>query len=388
MHPLPFAKPNNPRFSTGPTAKRPGYDLSNLNRTLLGRSHRSVEILALLKTLISKIKTTLKIPADYRIVLTPGSDTGAMELALWNLMGPKPVDCVAWEAFGYMWLEDLAQLQIKNVREFRCNYGDFPNLEKVNFQEHDVIFTYCGTTSGIVFPVDIKIPADRKGLIIADATSYVFGEKVIWENIDVLTFSWQKCLGGEAQTGVLVLSPKALARLNTYSPAWPIPHLFKIKQNNKVDETLLDTGLPLNTLSILTLLDFIDSLDWVENMGGLAFCQQKTADNFKIIYDWVQNSSWVSFVSKDNKNLSKLACCLQVTDPKYLALSPEFQLKLLNDLHKILADEQIAYDIRSHRKAPLGLRIWCGVTVEEKDLMLLTQWLDHYFHLCLEQHGN
>lgn len=373
--------PNNPKFSTGPTSKRPSYSLSNLSEKLLGRSHRSADASHLLQDIVNNFKELLKVPKNYKLILTPGSDTGAIELALWNLIGPKPVDCIAWEAFGYLWAEDLQdQLKIKDLRIFKAPYGDYPDIKEVDFKNNDVIFTHCGTTSGITFQNIDSIPADRKGLIISDATSYVLSEDISWDKIDVLTFSWQKCLGGEAQTGMLVLSPRAIERINTYTPSWPIPHIFRIKDNGKIREDLLDTGSPLNTISLLSCIDIMDALEWVKKAGGAEFCYKHIDKNFKVIKNWVENSSWVSYLSNIPEYTCKTSVCFKITNTSFLSKSQEEQKVLLNNMFHYLETNHIAYDILPYRLAPAGLRIWCGVTVNDQDLFLLTQWIEWYLN--------
>jgi phosphoserine aminotransferase len=380
----PQVKPNSPYFSTGPTAKFPGYNLNALKTELLGRSHRSKEVADLYLEITKKIKALLNIPADYKVILTPGSDTGAFEMALWNLVGANKVDLLAWDYFGYIWENDLKnQLKIKNLNIFKADFGEFPNINNVDFKNNDVIFTYCGTTSGVIFNKMDLIPENRTGLIITDATSFVFSEDIPWQKIDALTFSWQKCLGGEAQSGVLVLSPKALERLEKYTPAWPIPQLLNLKHNGQIKTILLDSGYPINTPSVLSALDYLLALNWCENSGGLTFTKKVVNENFELMKAWIQKSKSFDFVPQNITYTSKLSICLKLIHPKYLALSASAKQEYLNKLHTYFATEKIAYDIKSHHQAPLGIRIWAGPTVKKEDLELLTLWLDYYISITL-----
>lgn len=370
----PKKKPLNPKFSTGPSAKHQDYKLSNLPTELLSRSNRSVEVTNLVFHIQKKIYDILEIPKDYKVILTAGSGTAAMEIALWNLLGSNTIDILAWDNFGYMWQNDIEnELKLKNVNVFRTEYGAFPNLDKVDFANNDVVFAYLGTASGVFFNQESLIPKERKGLMITDATSHVFTNHVPWDKIDVFTFSWQKALGGEAQHGTIVLSPKAVERLKQYTPQWPMPRLFNIRPQAVLE------GEAINTLSTLCLLDFVDALDHFEKKGGLPYGIKKINENFQVLQQWVEKSNWVKFLAEDISFTSKVAVCLKVTNQKFISKSLDQQKEFINKIHKYLADNHIAYDIKSYRTGPLGFRIWAGPTIDKEDLILLTEWLDYCF---------
>ena len=377
----PQVKPLNPRFSSGPANKYPNFSLSNINVDLLGRSHRSTEATIFFKELIEKTKALFQIPQDYKIIIAPGSDTGAIEIALWNLIGKLPVDCLCWDAFGYMWQHNLEkELKIENLKTFSAEYGKYPNTDDVDFANHDVVFTLSGTTAGVVFTEFDRIPKDRAGLIIADATSYVLSKKIDWSKIDILTFSWQKCLGGEAQHGMMVLSPRAIERLENFNPNRAIPQLYRLKDyDNNLNYAILD-GSPINTPSLLCSLDFMEALNWAENSGDLDFCIKKGEENFKIIESWVKESKWIDFLCEDSSKQSHFALCLKIIDKKYLSLTEQEQKSLMAKFFNYLNENKIAYDVESYKKAPLGIRIWAGVTVRSEDLKALTLWLDYCFY--------
>ncbi|MGM0651373.1 MAG: phosphoserine transaminase [Bacillota bacterium] len=368
MHTKPTKKPARSFFSSGPCAKRPGYKLENLDAAPLGRSHRSGSGKARLKKAIEKTKELLKLPEDYLVGIVPASDTGAFEMAMWNLLGEKPVDVIFFEAFGKTWADDITgQLKLNNVRLFEADYGSLPNLEGVNF-DHDVVFTWNGTTSGVKVPGGDFIPQDRKGLTICDATSAVFAMQMPWDKIDVATFSWQKVLGGEAAHGMLLLSPRAIERLENYTPPWPLPKIFRLTKGGSLIKNIFE-GSTINTPSMLCNEDYLDALKWAENIGGLKGLIKRSMENLKVIEDFVDEHEWLDFLAKDPAIRSNTSVCLTVD------LEPE-QIK---NMVKLLEAEEAAYDISSYRDAPSGLRFWCGATVEKEDLEIAMQWLKWAF---------
>lgn len=377
----PSIKPLNPKFSTGPANKYPTFDLATIDTFLLGRSHRATKSNDIFASMMEKTKKLFEIPSDYKIILAPGSDTGAIEIAIWNLIGEKPVDCLCWDSFGYMWQHNLEhELKIKDLTTFSADFGKYPNTDAVDFINHDVLFTLGGTTAGVAFDEFDRIPNNREGLIIADATSYILSKKIDWSKIDVLSFSWQKCLGGEAQHGMLVLSPRAIKRLENFNPNRAIPQLYRLKDySGKVQYSILD-GSPINTPSLLCVLDFMKALDWAEHSGGMDFCIQKTQQNFNVIKSWVEKSTWVDFLCEEPSKQSLYSLCLKIIDKKYLTLNENDQKELMKKFFKYLEENEIAYDIQSYKKAPLGIRIWAGITVDSKDLEALTDWLDYVFN--------
>ncbi len=369
MNPKPKQKPAKAHFSSGPCAKRPGYNLEALQKAPLGRSHRSSIGKKRLQEAIDKTKKILGLPADFLLGIVPASDTGAFEMAMWNLLGERPVDVIYFEAFGKTWAEDIQkQLQLEIVTIHNAEYGFLPDLQKVNF-DHDVVFTWNGTTSGVKVPSGDFIPGDRKGLTICDATSAVFAMEVPWEKIDVATFSWQKVLGGEAAHGVLILSPRAVERVEKYNPPWPMPKIFRLKDGDKLMTEIFE-GSTINTPSMLCNEDFLDALDWAESIGGLPALIRRSKGNLQIIEDFVGRHGWIHFLAADPAIRSNTSVCLTVD------LEPD-QLK---QLVKLLENEEVAYDIASYRDAPGGLRFWCGATVEMKDLEIAMQWLEWAFH--------
>ncbi|MDR2007418.1 MAG: phosphoserine transaminase [Alphaproteobacteria bacterium] len=378
---LPTQKPKDPRFSPGPAKKYETFSQTNLHHELLGRSHRSNEATKFFQEIITKTKALLNIPQDYKIIIAPGSDTGAIEIAIWNLLGKIPVDCLAWDAFGYMWQHNLEhELKIPNLRSFIAPYGKYPNTQGVDFANNDVIFTLCGTTSGVVFNEFERIPNDRKGLIIADSTSFVLSKEIPWDKIDVLSFSWQKMVGGEAQHGMLVLSPRAVQRLEEFTPNRAIPQLYRLKDyegNLKYD--VLD-GSPINTPSLLCVIDYMYGMDWIESQGGREFCYQRGLDNFTAVREWVKLSPWVDFLCENIENQSYFALCLKITDSRYLAMSSEEQKAFMAKFFGYLNENNIAYDIKSYKKAPLGIRLWGGTTIDTADIKALLPWLDYVFY--------
>ena len=374
----PGVRPVNPNFSSGPCAKRPGYSLQNLADAPLGRSHRAKAGKAKLQLAINLTREILGVPADYLIGIVPASDTGAVEMALWSLLGARGVDMLSWESFGEGWVTDVVkQLKLKDARVLKAGYGDIPDLKTVNF-DNDVVFTWNGTTSGVKVPNGDWIPADRKGLTICDATSAAFAQKLDWAKLDVVTFSWQKVLGGEAAHGMLIISPRAVERLETYAPAWPMPKIFRLTNNGKLIKGIFE-GDTINTPSMLCVEDYIDALQWAKSIGGLAGLIGRADANLKVFADWVAKTPWVDFLAKNEAIRSNTSVCLKIVDPAITALSAEAQAAFVKQLPALLEKEKIAYDIDGYRDAPPGLRVWCGATVEASDIAALTQWLDWAF---------
>ncbi len=371
----PSVRPVVPHFSSGPCAKRPGWTPKSLADALLGRSHRSKPGKAKLKRAIDLTREVLQVPADYRIGIVPASDTGAVEMALWSLLGARPVTMLAWESFGEGWVSDVAkELKLKDVTVLRANYGQLPDLKAVD-PDSDVVFTWNGTTSGVRVPNADWIAADRKGLTICDATSAAFAQALDWPKLDVVTFSWQKALGGEAAHGMLILSPRAVARLQTYTPPWPLPKIFRMTKGDKLMEGIF-VGETINTPSMLCVEDYLDALEWAKSVGGLKALQARADANTKAIADWVGRTNWVDFLAADPALRSNTSVCLKIVDPAVARLAADAQSAFVKSLGAALEKEGVAYDIDSYRDAPLGLRIWCGSTVERSDVEALTLWLD------------
>lgn len=374
----PTAKPRVPLFSSGPCAKRPGWSAANLQTACVGRSHRSEAGKAKLLDVIERSKRILGLPADYRLGIVPASDTGAVEMALWSLLGQRPVDILAWESFGQEWVTDVLQeLKIADVRLLKADYGQLPDLAQVDFDK-DVVFLWNGTTSGVRVPDGDWIPSDRQGLTICDATSAAFAMEIPWDKIDVLTYSWQKVLGGEAQHGVIVLSPRAVERLESYRPAWPLPKLFRMTQKGKLIEGIFK-GDTINTPSMLCVEDALDGLTWAENVGGLPGLIGRSLANLAAIAQWVEGSSWAAFLAEQPDTRSNTSICLKIVDVWFTGLSAEDQAKCAKKLAKLLEKQDVAYDIAAYRSAPPGLRIWGGATVETADIEALLPWLDWAF---------
>ncbi len=374
----PGLRPANPNFSSGPCAKRPGWSLQALSDAPLGRSHRAKVGKAKLKLAIDLTRDVLQVPAGYRIGIVPASDTGAVEMALWSLLGARPVDLLAWESFGEGWVTDVVkQLGLKDARTLKSGYGELPDLAQVNF-DHDVVFTWNGTTSGVRVPDGDWIAADRKGLTICDATSAAFAQKLDFAKLDVVTFSWQKALGGEAAHGMLILSPRAVERLESYKPAWPLPKIFRMTKGGKLIEGIFE-GETINTPSMLCVEDYIDALQWAKSLGGLDALVARADANTKVIADWKAKTPWVDFLAVSADIRSNTSVCLKVVDPAIVALPADAQAAFAKQLATLLEKEKVAYDIGAYRDAPPGLRIWCGATVETSDVEKLTHWLDWAF---------
>jgi len=367
--------PNNPNFSSGPCAKRPGWTNNVLDHALLGRSHRSSDSLKKIQKVIKETKNILRIPNNYLLAIVGGSDTGAFEMAMWSLLGAKPIDILAWESFGRDWVKDVIdQLQIKNSRVIDADYGKIPDLSSVNFN-NDVIFTWNGTTSGVKVPDGNWINTNRSGLTFCDATSAVFAMDIPWKKLDVTSFSWQKVLGSEAQHGMLVLSNNALKRLETHIPKWPIPKLFRLAEKGKVKSQIFN-GSTINTPSMLCIEDVLDSLTWVKEIGGLRSMIKRSKNNLKVIENWVKKKNWIEFLASDPSTRSSTSICLKIQDKWFLNKNDEDKKSILKSFHKILESKKIAYDINSYGSAPLGIRIWGGGTIEKKDIELLLPWID------------
>lgn len=371
----PTARPHAPFFSSGPCAKRPGWSLESLKSAILGRSHRSKPGKARLQEAIDRTRAVLKVPADYRIGIVPASDTGAVEMAMWSMLGARPVDMVAWESFGKDWITDVVkQLKLKDARQITADYGALPDLAQVNL-DHDVVFTWNGTTSGVRVPNANWIASDRKGITICDATSAAFAQDLDWPKLDVVTFSWQKALGGEAAHGMLILSPRAVERLETYKPAWPLPKIFRMTKDGKIVEGIFK-GETINTPSMLCVEDYIDALKWAESVGGLRGLIARSDANLRVIANWVAKTDWVDFLAHAPESRSNTSVCLIVADPWFKGLDADAQTAAAKKVADILEKEGVAFDIGAYRDAPPGLRIWCGATVETADLEALIPWLD------------
>ena len=377
-NPMPGVRPVTPHFSSGPCAKRPGWSLQTLTDAALGRSHRAKIGKAKLKRAIDLTREVLEVPADYRIGIVPASDTGAVEMALWSLLGQRPVTMLAWESFGEGWVSDvLKELKLKDASVLKAPYGELPDLAKVDFAT-DVVFTWNGTTSGVRVPNANWIPANRQGLTICDATSAAFAQPLDFAKLDVVTFSWQKALGGEAAHGMLILSPRAVARLETYQPAWPLPKIFRMTKGGKLNEGIFE-GETINTPSMLCVEDYLDTLQWAKSVGGLKALIARADANTKVIADWVARTPWVEFLALVPATRSNTSVCLKVVDPAVTSLSGDAQSAFAKALAGAVEKEGAGYDLGHYRDAPAGLRIWCGATIEASDVEILTQWLDWAF---------
>jgi phosphoserine aminotransferase len=381
----PGVRPADPRFSSGPTKKHPGWTLQSLQGAALGRSHRSKAGKARLKEAIDRTRAVLRVPPDYRIAIVPASDTGAVEMVMWSMLGARPVDVFAWESFGEEWVTDLVeQLRLEDSRvHVGRPYGTLPDLTLAR-PTADIIFTQNGTTSGARIPHFEWIPANRAGLAINDATSAAFAQPIDWSKCDVLTYSWQKVLGGEAAHGMLILSPRAVARLESYVPNRPLPKIFRMARNGKLDHELFE-GVTINTPSLLATEDYLDALKWAESIGGLEALHARADANAAVLSDWVARTPWVDFLVSDPAIRSNTGVCLKVVDPRVTSLSADRQADFAKSLVALLEKEQVALDAGSYRSAPAGLRIWCGATIERSDLQALVPWLDWAFATCIGQ---
>ncbi len=368
-------RPSSGHFSSGPCAKRPGWSGDQLGRDVLGRSHRSALCKARIRKALDDTRTILKIPDEYLIGIVPGSDTGALEMALWNLLGPRGVDVIYWDSFGKDWMEDvLNHLKISDSRSISADYGKLPDLAQVDF-DHDTVFVWNGTTAGVKLPDGDWIDADRRGLTLCDATSAVFAMPMPWDKLDAVTFSWQKALGGEAGFGMLVLSPRAVERIDTHTPAWPLPKLFRLRKGGQLNSAIF-SGDTINTISMLCIEDYLDALAWAERCGGLEGLIQRSLDNFAVISEWVEKTDWVDFLASDAASRSNTSVCLKITADWFTRLDESQQQKYMKTLTGLLEDEGVAFDINAYRSAPPGLRIWAGATVETADLAALLPWIE------------
>ncbi len=374
----PAVKPANPNFSSGPCAKRPGWTVEALANALVGRSHRSKPGKARIQRAIDLTRELLQVPADYRIGIVPASDTGAVEMALWSMLGARGVDMLAWESFGEGWVTDVSkQLKLEDVRILKAGYGELPDLTQVDF-DRDVVFTWNGTTSGVRVENGDWIAADRKGLTICDATSAAFAQNLDFAKLDVVTFSWQKALGGEAAHGVLILSPRAVERLESFKPDRPLPKIFRLTKGGKLLEEVFEAAT-INTPSMICIEDAIDAMEWGKSLGGLSAMQARADANFKVLADWVAATPWVDFLAKNPANRSNTSVCFSIVDPVVTALDADKQAAFAKAIVSRLDKAGVAYDIGAYKDAPSGLRIWAGSTVEASDLAALVPWLDFAF---------
>lgn len=373
--PRPTTKPHNPCFSSGPCAKRPGWTLDALKGGLFGRSHRASVGVKRIQDVIEKSKTILGMPKDYHLAIVPASDTGAIELAMWSLLGPRGVDVLGWEVFGKMWVIDVTkQLKLNDVRTFEAPFGALPDLSQVD-TDRDVVFTWNGTTAGVKVPNGDWIKSDRKGLTICDATSAVFAMDMPWDKLDVVTWSWQKVLGGEAAHGMLALSPRAVERLESYTPPWPMPKIFRITKNGKLFDEPFE-GKTLNTPSMLCIEDQLDALRWAESIGGLQALLKRSAANLKAVEEWIGKTDWAEFLAEREETRSNTAICFKVVDPWFTAKDKETQLKIIKETEKMLDKEGIAYEVANHRDSPASYRLWGGATVETSDIKSCLEWIN------------
>ncbi|MGB0192598.1 MAG: phosphoserine transaminase [Candidatus Micropelagos thuwalensis] len=380
----PETSPANPDFSSGPCAKRPGYDLTHLNNAVLGRSHRSKPGKSRLLEAITRTRDVLNVPEGWHIGIVPASDTGAYEMAMWSLLGERGLDILGWESFGKGWITDaVKQLKLDDIRVMEAAYGDLPDLSEVDFSR-DVAFTWNGTTSGVKVPNGDWIADDRTGLTLCDATSAAFAMDLPWEKLDVTTFSWQKVMGSEAAHGMLILSPRAVERLESYTPPWPLPKIFRLTKGGKLIEGIFK-GETINTPSMLAVEDYVDALKWAEDIGGLPTLLQRSADNLAVLSDWVALTDWVDFLCAEEAYRSNTSICLKIVDSDVIAMDEDAQAAFAKRIAALLDAEGAAYDIGAYRDAPPGLRIWGGATVETADLEILTQWLDWAFANAKEE---
>jgi phosphoserine aminotransferase len=378
----PAQKPAVAHFSSGPCAKRPGWNLQALDKAFLGRSHRAKAGKAALKRAIDTTKVLLGLPDGFHCAIVPASDTGAYEMAMWTMLGQRPVDALAWESFGDGWVTDIVkQLKLKDARVLKADYGHLPDLAQVNFA-HDVLFTANGTTSGVRIPNYDWIPADRDGLTFVDATSSAFAQAVDWSKVDVFTFSWQKALGGEAAHGMLILSPRAVQRLESYTPAWPLPKIFRLTKGGKFMREVFE-GETINTPSMLCLEDYLDALAWAERIGGAKALQARADANAQVLHDWVARTPWIANLAVDPATRSNTSVCLRFSDAKIAALSTEAQAMFAKAVAGLLDTEGVANDVAYYRDAPPGLRIWCGSTIETADVRALVPWLEWAYERAL-----
>ncbi len=374
----PALRPATPYFSSGPCAKRPGWSLENLQDAKVGRSHRAGDVKSRLKLAIDRTREVLEVPEDFLIGIVPASDTGAVEMAMWSMLGARPVQVAAWESFSKDWVKDVVeQLKLPDAEALTAPFGQLPDLSKVR-PDADLVFAWNGTTSGVRVPNADFIAKDREGIVICDATSAAFAQDLEWDKLDVVTFSWQKVMGGEAAHGMLILSPRAVARLESYKPAWGLPKLFRMTKGGKVDKALFE-GATINTPSMLCVEDYLDTLKWGASIGGLKALKARCDANAGALARWVAATPWIDFLAEDPRTRSNTSVCLKFVDPRVARLSPEDQKDFAGRLCKKLEKEGVALDFNAYRDAPAGLRIWCGATVETSDIEALLPWLDWAF---------
>tara|TARA_B100001057_G_scaffold271042_1_gene271234 strand:+ start:658 stop:1824 length:1167 start_codon:yes stop_codon:yes gene_type:complete len=375
----PVKKPVRPFFSSGPCVKNPLWSAEKvLENSFIGRSHRCSDAKIQLNFLINKIGEILEIPSNYKIAIVPASNTGAFEMALWNFAGAQPIDVLAWESFGFDWAYDiLEELNINDVNYLKSNFGSLPDVGKIR-KKSDLCFTLNGTTSGVRLPQTDWIPEDLSGITMCDATSALFSQEVDWDKLDVTTFSWQKAMGGEGAHGVIILSPKALKRLEIYNPNWPIPKIFRLKKNGKIIDGIFK-GLTINTPSLFCVSDALDSLNWIESIGGIKATIQRANENFKILQNWIDSQHWVENLCKNVEYRSVSSVCIKIIDKDFIKLKREGQINFIKEFTEFLEMEKVAYDIKGHRDAPPSLRVWCGPTVEKEDIKDLLPWLTWSF---------
>lgn len=383
MSQSPAVRPNNPNFSSGPCSKYPNWSLDVLKNAPLGRSHRSKLGKNKLKQAIDETKEVLNLPSDYRVAIVAASDTGAVEMAMWSMLGERGVDVLAWENFSSDWVIDIRDELKLNPNVYVADYGVLPDLSKINF-DNDVVFAWNGTTSGVRVPNADWIPADRKGLTICDATSAIFAQEMDYSKLDVITYSWQKVLGGEAAHGILILSPRAVERLESYKPNRAIPKIFRMTKNGKLDEAMFE-GATINTPSMLCVEDYLACLAWVKNNGGYKGMIKRADNNTKALSDWVNKTPWIDFLAQDPATRTNTGVCLVFCDAEFKAMSKDEQQAFSDKFVKFLETEKVAYDIGSYRTAPAGLRIWCGSTVETSDIQALCPWLDYAYSMTKAQ---
>jgi len=383
----PKKKTKCPNFSSGPCAKRPGWTLDCLKNALVGRSHRSKEGKERILEMTTKIKKVLELPDDYRVGLVAGSDTGAIEICMWTMLGPKPVDVFGFESFSKGWIKDVVeQLKLPNVNKYTADYGKLPDFSKAN-PEHDIVFTLNGTTSGVKVPNLDWISDNREGVVICDATSGIFAMEVDYRKLDAITFSWQKVLGGEAAHGIIILSPRAVKRIeeNESKVKWALPKIFRLQGEGKLKPEELESS-PINTPSMLCIEDVIDALKWAESIGGLKGLIKRTEENLAVLEKWVEKSNWIDFLAESKKIRSSTSVCFKIKAEWFLKLNDEEKAKAAKKITGLLSKERVAYDINSYKKAPVGIRIWCGATVEKSDVEILTKWLDWAYSVVAEEY--
>ena len=373
----PVVKPADPRFSAGPTKKRPGWTLDVLSDAALGRSHRSALGKSKLKEVIDLTREVLEVPDDYRIAIVPASDTGAVEMAMWSLLGPRGVDVAAWENFGNAWITDAQSLPLDDLRILKADYGHLPPLDNYT-GDRDIVFTWNGTTAGVRVPNADFIPADREGLTICDATSAVFAQQLDWDKLDVVTYSWQKNMGGEAAHGMLILGPRAVERLESYNPPWPMPKIFRMTSKGRLNEALFQ-GATINTPSLLCAEDHLDALNWVKANGGLKWMHDRADNNAKVLHDWIDRTPWIANLAAKRDEWSNTGVCMKIVDPRVTALAEADQHAFAKSIVKLLGDENVALDFGAYKTAPAGFRVWASGLIEKSDLEALTPWLDWAF---------